>query len=96
MHTLITFDVSDNRLRYRLVKALLEHGQRVQKSVFEATSLETAQYLRLRSRCEGIIDTDTDSLRYYQLCQACAKRVEHVGVGPGLLEEAESFKIIGG
>lgn len=95
MHTVIAFDVAHDHKRYRVVRALLDRSNRVQKSVFEAAVLEQAAYLRLRSKLEGIIDTSTDSLRYYRLCAACAGRIEYVGVGPGLFEVLENFELIG-
>jgi CRISPR-associated protein Cas2 len=91
MRTIICFDVSDDRARYRVVKVLLEHANRVQKSVFECPDLKPAQYLRLRSRLEGLIDHETDSLRYYRICQTCADKIEHAGVGPGQLLAQDTF-----
>ncbi|HJK93881.1 MAG TPA: CRISPR-associated endonuclease Cas2 [Polyangiaceae bacterium LLY-WYZ-15_(1-7)] len=96
MHTLISFDITDDRSRYRVAKRLLDDARRVQKSVFEATVLRRAAYLRLRSDLEGRIDPETDSLRYYRLCGACARRIEHVGAGVGLLEVPPAFEIIDG
>lgn len=94
MHTLISFDITDDRVRYRIVKRLLDEAQRVQKSVFEAPALANAAYLRLRSDLEGRIDPTTDSLRYYRLCGACARRIEHVGAGVHLLAPPPPFEII--
>lgn len=94
MRTIITFDVSDDRKRYRLARVLLDRAQRVQKSVFEAADLEQAAYLRLRSDAEGIVDPSTDSLRYHRLCASCQARTEHFGVGPGLIEPPAPFRII--
>lgn len=82
MHTLIAFDVVDDRKRARLARVLLGFARRVQKSVFEAASLNEAAYLRMRSLCERHIDPAVDRLRYYRLCAACARRVEHHGAGP--------------
>jgi len=94
MRIVVVFDVSDDRKRAALSKLLLDHGSRVQKSVFEIADLSHADYLRLRSDAEGIVDRETDSLRYYRLCSACTKRIEHAGSGVGLLEIAELFEII--
>lgn len=94
MRTIICFDVSDDKRRRKLVKVLKEHAVRVQKSVFEAADLEQSAYLRMRSRAEGIVDPETDSLRYYRLCAACIGRVEHHGVGRGLIAEPEPFEVI--
>lgn len=96
MRTVIAFDVSDDRVRYKVVKSLLARASRVQKSVFEAGLLEQAAYLRLRSELEGLVDPATDSLRYYRLCAACVARVEHHGAGPGVLAVPSHFEIIVG
>jgi CRISPR-associated protein Cas2 len=94
MRTVIAFDVSEDRRRYRLVKVLKAYATRVQKSVFEAPDLPRAAYLRMRSQAERIVDPKTDSLRYYVLCGSCVDRVEHYGAGPGLLDRPQSFRII--
>jgi len=96
MHTVITFDVSDDRTRYRVARGLLDRGPRVQKSVFESPGLDRAAYLRLRSDLEGLVDATTDSLRYYRLCATCMRRIEHHGVGPGPLLPPPPFDIIDG
>jgi CRISPR-associated protein Cas2 len=94
MRVLITFDISDDRRRNKAVKALLGRAERVQKSVFEARDLNEAAYLRLRSDLEGIIDPETDSLRYYRLCAPCRARTEHAGAGVGLLEPSPTFEVV--
>jgi CRISPR-associated protein Cas2 len=81
MFTVISFDVSDDRRRSKLVKVLRGYAQRVQKSVFEATDLSPAVFLRMRSKLESKLDLDEDRIRYHRLCAACAARVEHAGVG---------------
>ena len=95
MRTVVAFDVSDDRARAKVAKCLLEYGQRVQKSVFECPDLTEAQYFRMRSRLEGLIDSEPDSLRYYRLCEACVSRIDFRGVGPGQIPRLESFEIIG-
>ncbi len=89
MRTLITFDISSNRARYRVVKVLKGCAVRVQKSVFEASGLDRAAYLRMRSKVEKHIDPATDSVRYYRLCGACIEQVEHYGAAPGVIAEEE-------
>lgn len=60
MLVLITYDVStttpegQKRLR-QVAKQCVNHGQRVQKSVFECL-LDPAQFASLRNRLEKIID----------------------------------------
>lgn len=83
MMVLITYDVdtttSAGRKRLRQVaKHCVDHGQRVQYSVFECL-VDPAQFARLRSLLEKTIDHETDSLRYYQLGANWERRVIHVG-----------------
>ncbi|MXN67126.1 CRISPR-associated endonuclease Cas2 [Stappia sp. GBMRC 2046] len=86
MLVLVTYDVSTStpggagRLR-GVAKACRDFGQRVQYSVFEI-EVEPAQWTKLKARLEGIIDADTDSLRYYYLGSNWQRRVEHVGAKP--------------
>lgn len=71
MRVLITYDVStatpegERRLR-RVAQACVDHGQRVQKSVFECVLTE-AQYEALRARLLQEMDVRSDSLRIYRL-----------------------------
>jgi len=80
---LITYDVNttdklgQKRLR-QVAKKCVNYGQRVQNSVFECL-LEPAQFVKLRSELEAIIDFEKDSLRYYMLGANWKRRVDHVG-----------------
>lgn len=78
---LICFDISDDRVRYRVVKALKGYGRRVQKSVFECPDLSEHRLLLLQRKMESLIDHGSDSVRYYRLCKACVAEVEWTGVG---------------
>lgn len=83
MLVLITYDVNvttetgKSRLR-KVAKQCVNHGQRVQNSVFECL-LDPAQFAELKHRLEGIVDPKTDSLRYYFLGNNWKNRVEHFG-----------------
>lgn len=86
MLVLVTYDVNTSgtggagRLR-RVAKACRDYGQRVQYSVFEI-EVDPAQWTMLKARLEGIVDLETDSLRYYYLGANWQRRVEHVGAKP--------------
>lgn len=88
MMILVTYDVSTGdaagarRLR-QVSKACQDHGQRVQFSVFEI-EVEPAQWVALKSRLVGIINPETDSLRFYHLGSNWQRKVEHVGAKPAL------------
>ena len=81
MFYLVCYDISDNRVRYRVVKALKGFGSRVQKSVFECPDLTEKQLLDLQDKMDALIDHGTDSVHYFRLCKACLREVEWTGLG---------------
>jgi len=84
---LICFDISDDRVRYRVVKVLKGVGRRVQKSVFECPDLSEQRLLLLQRKMESLIDHGSDSVRYYRLCKACVAEVEWTGSGEAPIKE---------
>ena len=84
MLVLVTYDVntetSAGRKRLRKVaKACVNHGQRVQNSVFECL-LDAAQYTAFKASL-------ADSLRFYQLGNHYKTRVEHLGRHPEFAQD---------
>ena len=91
MLVLITYDVSTEtaagRKRLRIVaKQCVNHGQRVQNSVFECL-LDAAQYAVLKAELTKLIDPEVDSLRFYQLGNHYQNKVEHIGVRPAFQQD---------
>lgn len=86
MMVLITYDVNTEtaagrrRLR-KVAKKCVDHGQRVQNSVFESL-LDAAQFVALKADLTALIDPTLDSLRFYQLGQNYKSKVEHIGLHP--------------
>lgn len=84
MYVLLTYDVSTadkagaKRLR-RVAKVCINHGQRVQKSVFEM-KLEPAEWTACIATLLDIIDPFQDSIRTYHLGNNWSERIEHYGV----------------
>ncbi len=67
---LVCFDIEDNRTRRHLGNALLVHGQRVQRSVFEVAFSSEAQLKQLKKQLQEILldnDGEEDDLRFYYL-----------------------------
>jgi CRISPR-associated endonuclease Cas2 len=93
--TLIAFDISSDKRRSAVVKALKALARRVQKSVFEASDLGDATFLRLRSELEGLYDPATDRLRYVRLCRTCARRVVGVGVNTPVPDPTDESVVVG-
>lgn len=83
MYILLTYDVStvtkagQKRLR-DVAKTCLDHGQRVQNSVFEC-KVDHARFVQFRAKLLSIIDTKTDSVRIYHLGKNWEQKVEHHG-----------------
>lgn len=86
MYVLVTYDVSTTtpegrgRLR-RVARACLDHGQRVQHSVFEC-KVDPARFAEFKHRLLEIIDPECDSIRFYFLGANWRRRVEHHGAKP--------------
>lgn len=91
MLVLITYDVSTEtaagrkRLR-KVAKQCVNHGQRVQNSVFECLEY-AAQYAILKAELAKLIDPEVDSLRFYQLGNHYQNKVEHIGVHPAFHQD---------
>lgn len=88
MFVLITYDVNitsqkgAKRLR-NVARACLDYGKRVQNSVFECILTE-AQFVKLRSQLDGIIDSEQDSVRFYNLGCNWKRKVETLGKDIGI------------
>jgi CRISPR-associated protein Cas2 len=65
------------RLR-RVAKTCENRGQRVQNSVFECL-VDAPTWVEFRASLVALIDTETDSLRFYFLGDNWQRRTEHVG-----------------
>ncbi len=88
---MITYDVNtetaDGKRRLRRVaKTCVDHGQRVQNSVFECL-VDAAQLALLRAKLTDIIDPKQDSLRFYRLGNNYQTKVEHVGLSPAYAQD---------
>lgn len=86
MLVLVAYDVNvqtkEGRRRLRRVaKTCVNHGQRVQNSVFECL-VDPALWVSFKNALEKEINPEEDSLRYYFLGKNWKRRVEHVGAKP--------------
>ena len=81
---LVTYDVNTEtragrRRLARAARVCLDHGQRVQKSVFEC-KLTVAGFERLSHDLSDLIDPETDSIRIYRLAPDRRRAVTVHGV----------------
>lgn len=84
MDILVTYDVNtetkEGRRRLRKVaEACKDYGQRVQYSVFECR-VNQMQYETFQARLLKIINSKTDSIRFYRLRSPREKYVESFGI----------------
>lgn len=78
-HWMIAYDISNHQQRRCVFKLLKDHGERVQFSVFEC-QLSKHQSQLLRAKLCEYMD-ETDSIRWYPLCQWCHDRLHWSGKG---------------
>ncbi len=71
----LSYDVTNDKRRRRLVKILEAAGRRVQYSVFE-TMLPAGDLKKLvRAAATELNFKEGDSLRIYRLCAQCAEKI---------------------
>jgi CRISPR-associated protein Cas2 len=90
MRYIVSYDISDNKLRSRVVKVCEAYGQRVQKSVFEF-DIDKDQLTELVGELDkarvGNKTRDSDSVRVYPLCAECSENVVVLGNRPDIYTE---------
>jgi CRISPR-associated protein Cas2 len=88
MMMLVSYDVETGtpegvrRLR-RVARLCLDHGQRVQNSVFECV-LANDEWVSFRAELLKTANLERDSLRFYFLGNEWQRRVEHHGAKPSI------------
>ena len=80
MLVLIYYDITDDKKRTKLAHKLKDFGPRVQYSVLEA-DITTEELKKLKAILKDVQLEKEDSIRLYQLCEACFKRVKIWGSG---------------
>lgn len=83
MLVLVTYDVNvvtkEGRKRLRkIAKVCVNHGMRVQNSVFEC-EVDPAQFTLLKGKLIDIFNPKEDSIRFYFLGKKGRLKVEHIG-----------------
>lgn len=83
----VVYDISDDRRRTKLHDLLVQYGTPVQYSVFECL-LNEKRLAKIKRDVAKVIKPKVDKVRYYFLCQACVKRIEHTVADEGRDAEA--------
>jgi CRISPR-associated protein Cas2 len=87
---MIAYDISNDKIRKMVHDSLLNHGQRVQFSVFECR-LNPKQQQSLREKLAQLIEKQ-DSVRWYPLCNWCEADIHWQGEGKSI--DRNEFYII--
>lgn len=79
MLTWVIYDITENKVRNRMVKICKAYGlYRVQKSVFLG-ELNKNDSDSIALEAEGLIDTDVDSVYVFPMCDDCFKKIKLKG-----------------
>lgn len=76
----ISYDISNDKRRLKVMKTLQDYGARVQYSVFECR-LDAAQLERLKRRLKPLVREAQDSIRFYYLSADDIQKIEVIGYG---------------
>jgi CRISPR-associated protein Cas2 len=77
---LVSYDISDDKRRTKVMKALEDFGKRVQYSVFECR-LTPAQIEKLKRRVQPFVRDEDDSVRFYPISADDVGRIQVLGSG---------------
>ncbi|MEO2069461.1 MAG: CRISPR-associated endonuclease Cas2 [Desulfurobacteriaceae bacterium] len=78
MKYLVTYDISDDRKRDKVIKLLNEHGKRVQLSCFEI-EITSEKIDSLISDLEKVIDSETDKIFFFPISEYSIPLVKKLG-----------------
>lgn len=75
---IIAYDISNDKRRSKVHKALSGFGEWTQFSLFECF-LTDKDLVQLRAKLDDSIDPEHDSVRFYPICEGCQKSVQTIG-----------------
>lgn len=75
---LISYDITDTKVRNKVAKELENYGRRVQYSVFEC-ELSVRQYHILYQKLFGLMTNAEGNIRLYMLCPSCTSKTVQIG-----------------
>ena len=90
MKFIIAYDIQNDKNRKKLSDILEGIGYRVNFSVFECEINET-KLKKLIKDAKPLLNTKTDSLRFYRLCENCVGKSFELCDKPAIFEIQELF-----
>ncbi|MCS7231165.1 MAG: CRISPR-associated endonuclease Cas2 [Elusimicrobiota bacterium] len=80
MFYVISYDITDDKRRNKVAKVLENYALRVQYSVFEIVCNKNI-IEEILLQLESLIDKNEDSIRVYEVCECCLKKIKILGIG---------------
>ncbi len=80
MFVVVSYDIEDDKKRFKVAQIFENYGTRVQYSVFECI-INEQQLKEIKEKTKNIIDKEKDSIRFYIICESCLKKIEIIGIG---------------
>lgn len=87
---LVLYDIADSRRSARVASLLLNHGVRIQRSVFEIR-LERGKLPELQKRLTALINRQEDGIKIFPVCQKCRVKADGSGNNGHLQNERQWF-----
>lgn len=87
----VSYDITNDKRRAKIMKTLEGYGRRVQYSVFEC-ELRPGDIEKLKGRLRKLIDPKQDDIRFYPLCESCLEKV--TTMGKARLHRHADYKIV--
>lgn len=85
----ISYDLSNNKLRNKVAKELENYGRRVQYSVFECR-ISKKQMEQLYEKLLPIMQKEPEgNIRIYRLCMNCEEQIQTIGIKNECMTAAE-------
>ncbi len=81
MRYVVAFDISDDRVRRKVVDILESIGLRVQRSLFEVEFKNKNELLATKKRIQALIHKGRDSVRFYYQDVGAIKNFHYLGFG---------------
>jgi len=79
---IVAYDIPDDHTRKKVSDLLEGYGIRVQRSVFEIECKTYAKLNELQYELLKLIDQESDSIRFYFLCENCINKAFDLGNTP--------------
>ena len=91
---IISYDIENDRIRRKIAKVLENYGKRVQYSVFEC-NLTSNHFEKLYAKISVLMqEEEKGSIRIYNICRSCEKRIVVIGVESDALMEIREDTIV--